>query len=173
MPYKSEGEWRTIIITFFQEQGVNIVGAMREFDAFRQQTGDFHPTAIFWLIKSDIEVFWNSAKASTRYIGELALRLARTPGNTVPAERAFSDLNILHSKTRNRMKPETVQMLQTIHINSRALLRERKEKQAEDEVETILLDLEDQLANVGEDGLENPALVHNEEVCDNMEEFLA
>jgi hypothetical protein len=143
---------------------------MREFNAFRQQTGDFNPAASFWVMKDDIEVFWNSAKASTHYIGELALRLARTPGNTVPAERAFSDLNILHSKTRNRMKPETVKMLQTIHINSRALLRERKEKQSEDELEAILIDLEDQLtATVGENGLDNPALVGDEEACDDME----
>ena len=142
---------------------------MREFDAFRQQTGDFNPTASFWAMKSNIEVFWNSAKASTHYIGELALRLARTPGNTVPAERAFSDLNILHTKVRNRMKPETVRMLQTIHINSRALLRERKEMQTEGELEAVLIniDLEDQLVTVGENGSENPALFNED--CDNLE----
>ena len=62
-------------------------------------------------------------------------------------------------------------MLQTIRINSRALLRERKEKQSEDELEVILIDLEDQLqtATVGENGLDNPALVGDEEACDDME----
>jgi hypothetical protein len=63
------------------------------------------------------------------------------------------------------MKPETVKMLQTIHINSRALLRERKEKQAEDELEAILVDLEDQLTSAGENGLDNPALI-DDEACD-------
>ena len=80
----------------------------------------------------------------------------------MPAERAFSDLNILHSKTRNRMKPETVKMLQTIPINSRALLRERRNRQKMSWKLYILVDLEDQLISAGENGLDNPALIDDE-----------
>lgn len=41
------------------------------------------------------DVFTTDMKKILHVAGELVLRLARTPGNTVPAERAFSDLNIL------------------------------------------------------------------------------
>jgi hypothetical protein len=50
-----------------------------------------------------------------------AKRLLTTIGNSVPSERAFSTMNYIHSKIRNRLLVERANKLQYIFINSRVL----------------------------------------------------
>jgi hypothetical protein len=53
-----------------------------------------------------------------------AKRLLTTIGNSVPSEQAFSAINYIHSKTRNRLSPERAIKLQYIYMNSRTLAKQ-------------------------------------------------
>jgi len=89
----------------------------------------------------------------------------------VPAERSFSDLLIIQSKSRNRLTPERVDLLQQIHINTRALERAERAKtgypsdkenkqhgEPHKQQEEALIELEDSLIASGENGSNNPEL---------------
>ena len=54
---------------------------------------------------------------------QLATRLFHTPANSVPSERSFSSMNILHSKSRNRLTVERVGKMLYIQVNRRTLAR--------------------------------------------------
>jgi hypothetical protein len=56
-------------------------------------------------------------------ISRVAIRLFRTPCNSVPSERSFSVQNIIHDKKRNRLKPERTNKLMYIYMNRRVLDR--------------------------------------------------
>jgi hypothetical protein len=47
--------------------------------------------------------------------------LITSVANSVPSERAFSTMNYIHSKLRNRLSVERADKLQYIYMNSRAL----------------------------------------------------
>lgn len=92
-------------------------------------------------------------------LGNIALRLAQTPANSVPSERAFSTLNLLLNELRNKLSNEKVDMLQYIYMNERVLARALKDEDkmqpkhmglATDE---MLVELEDGLIQVGELGV--------------------
>jgi hypothetical protein len=62
-------------------------------------------------------------------IAPIARRLALTPSNSVPSERAFSILNLLQNKLRNCLTNQRVDKLQFIYLNERVLQRaEEKER---------------------------------------------
>ena len=58
---------------------------------------------------------------SSQALASYARRLLTTIGNSVPSERAFSTMNYIHSKIRNRLSVESADKLQYIFINSRVL----------------------------------------------------
>jgi hypothetical protein len=53
----------------------------------------------------------------------VAIRLFRTPCNSVPSERPFSVQNIIHDKKRNRHDPARTNKLMYIYMNRRVLDR--------------------------------------------------
>lgn len=64
--------------------------------------------------------------------------------NSVPSERAFSGMNYIHSKARNRLTPARANQLQFIHMNARNLAEQQAvaatdtdEILAEDEYEAL------------------------------------
>jgi hypothetical protein len=64
----------------------------------------------------------------------------------VPCERAFSALNLLHTKTRNALTPERVIKLLYVQINSRTLRRDalvEKLLEDEDEEDGLVVDGEE------------------------------
>jgi hypothetical protein len=64
----------------------------------------------------------------------------------VPCERAFSALNLLHTKTRNALTPERVNKLLYVQINSRTLRRDalvEKLLEDEDEEDGLVVDGEE------------------------------
>jgi hypothetical protein len=69
----------------------------------------------------------------------------------VPSERAFSTMNLLQNKLRSRLDMEVMDKLCFIYINSRSLQRARgqlkgtKQKDYEEFVNDILLNLEDEV----------------------------
>ena len=62
-----------------------------------------------------------------KVLSPLALRIFSTPSNSVPSERAFSVMNFLHSKARNRLESERVDKLTYIYINTRIFHRVNNE----------------------------------------------
>jgi len=77
-------------------------------------------------IKSDPITFWSFALQYSPEIAELAIRLFETPANSVPCERAFSTMNLTHTKYRNRLTVERMHKLCfQVHINRRILDRLR------------------------------------------------
>ena len=68
---------------------------------------------LFWQLIRDKGV--NSGLAS------IVIRLISTPINLVLLERGFSTLKLTHTKLRNRLGGEKVDILCYIHINERVL----------------------------------------------------
>jgi len=73
-----------------------------------------------------------------------------TPCSLVPSERAFSILNLVYNKLRNRLSNDRVNKLQYIYINERVLRRvscryeaHLKLDEAQKEEEAGLVELED------------------------------
>ena len=56
-------------------------------------------------------------------LGRLALRIYKTPANSVPSERSFSTHKLIHDKRRNKLSVDKVDKLVFIHCNSRVLER--------------------------------------------------
>ena len=73
-------------------------------------------------------------------------RLLHTLANSVPSERSFSSMNILHSKLRNRVTVERVSKMLYIQVNRRTLGRASKPAvQLEEELEKTDDDDDDDL----------------------------
>jgi Protein of unknown function (DUF 659)/hAT family C-terminal dimerisation region len=112
-------------------------------------------------IKSDPITFWSFALQYSPEIAELAIRLFETPANSVPCERAFSTMNLTHTKYRNRLTVDRMHKLCFVHINRRILDRPRNatKKRLDELDEREALELESTLleaplddADTGETG---------------------
>jgi len=154
LPYYTEPQWRNILHYFFVKQRVNYIAAMEQFNEFWRKEGRFNRGLPVWQYAERKEVFWEYIQASCPELGPLALRVARTPANSVPSERSFSILKLLMNKFRAQLTPQHVDMLQYIYINERVLNRILRRNATPEE----LMEVEDKAAEVGEGYIENPAL---------------
>ena len=59
----------------------------------------------------DPVALWQYASFFWKELPLIGLRLAQTPANSVLAERSFSAMNLICSKTRNRLSFETMTKL--------------------------------------------------------------
>jgi len=97
--------------------------------------------------------FWIFTINRTKALGTLCNRLFSTPANSVPSERSFSAQNYIHSKMRNSLKPDCVDKLTYIYMNSR-IFNARKEgnqlltADEEEEMEEEMLEGMDELEDV-------------------------
>jgi hypothetical protein len=160
IPFHTAMEVTHILHTFFKKQGINNEHGMGQILEFRYREERFHNGHFIWDYKNNMRIFWKAARSIAPAIAPLAIRLASTPCNSVPSERSFSILKLLHNKLRNRLRPDRVDMLQYIYINKRVLERIKADLATEGE----LIELEDTLLKVGEDHTRNPAL--NDEVVE-------
>lgn len=66
--------------------------------------------------------YW-SVEGMAKYpeLAKVALRIYSIPSSSATSERAWSTYGLVHSKTRNRLKPETQNMLVFVYINSAIL----------------------------------------------------
>ena len=69
-------------------------------------------------------MFWQLHFDYNPALSQLADRILYILANSVPCERHFSSLNILHTKLRNALTVERVDKLLYIQINRRTLRRE-------------------------------------------------
>src|SRR5579859_4905540 len=54
-------------------------------------------------------------------LGKLVYHIFSTPCNSVASERAFSTQNLIHTKSRNHSRPETVNKLTYVYTNAQIL----------------------------------------------------
>lgn len=169
IPFHTNVEVTGILHNFFKRQGIDIQHGMGQILEFRYREERFHCGHFIWEYKQNMRTFWKVARTIAPAIAPIAIRLASTPCNSVPSERSFSILKLLHSKLRNRLRPDKVNMLQYIYINKRVLERVKADLATEGE----LIDLEDALLKIGEDHTRNPELnaeVEEVELMDVIED---
>ena len=97
----------------------------RHFFLFRQRQDVFSPGADCWRDAGDPWLFWQMVGYHAPGLAALAARLFKTPANSVPSERAFSTQNLVQTKTMIRVDPKRLDKLTYIHVNRRALTREK------------------------------------------------
>ncbi|OQD68795.1 hypothetical protein PENANT_c155G01343, partial [Penicillium antarcticum] len=102
-------------------------------------------------------------------LAPFARRLCNTVANSAAAERAFSQMNLQHTKVRNRLEPHRVEKLLFIQINKRQFRTEQPPKitqeflleEEDDEIERVLQrkQVQDHLSegSVTSDTSSNPA----------------
>ena len=83
-------------------------------------------------------------------MAQLAHELLNCTANSVPSERAFSTMNFLHSKLRNRLSHENIDILLFIYINARSLRKASGDQHnydsfIDEEIANMLLNIEDDL----------------------------
>ena len=91
------------------------------FFAFRMQRDGFHLNNI---LQKDIDnpaMFWRTYTNQYPDLACLALWIFETIANSIALERAFSAINLNHSKQRNSLNLKKVSMLIYIYINQRTL----------------------------------------------------
>ena len=153
IPGYQNTDWYQHAYAFFVHHRIKPIPALKELDEFRGKTGRFYSKLWCWELAEDASVFWNSATTLAPTIGPIAVRLMSTPATSVPSERAFSILNLVHTKLRNRLSIERVDKLQYIYINERVLRKIKTsynvqidaETEADMDTEDLLVDLEDNL----------------------------
>lgn len=143
IPFISEYEWRCKLHAFFVAYGVDYQEAMKEFNEFRNRSGRFTQDQPMWEYK-DYTQFWEMAMHTAPNIGKLAVRMGCTPANSVPSERAFSILKLIHTRLRSQLNSTRIDMLQYIYINYRVLERVQKGE----DVEEALVEIEDQIYRI-------------------------
>jgi hAT family C-terminal dimerisation region len=104
----------------------HFTSARTSFLNFYNRQGPFHPNAVCWDYVDDEKLFWQLQHDEHVVLATLADRLWHTLANEVPSERAFSQMKITKSKTRNRLSDDRVNKLLFIQMNLRALHRQIK-----------------------------------------------
>ncbi|KAF7173370.1 hypothetical protein CNMCM6106_007473 [Aspergillus hiratsukae] len=128
----------------------------RDFLNFRRMREGFESRELWEReVVNDPHTFWQFASEYSPELADLALRIFDTPANSVPSERAFSTMNLTHTRHRNRLKVEKVDKICYIHINRRILDRnkiavEKVKKRIDQLDDEEALDLEESLPEIME-----------------------
>lgn len=80
-----------------------------------------------WKSGSNSILFWSQITLYAPELGKLALRIFKTPANSVSSERSFScqHLYLIHDKKRNKISSERADKLVYIYVNKRVLDRSK------------------------------------------------
>ena len=141
------------ILTFFQtcapsHEEANLMHT--HFSLWREQLTPFEKGALCWKFAGKgAREFWISTINRSKALSILCNLLFSTPANSVPSERVFSTQNYIHTKTRNSLKPDRVDKLTYIYMNTRVfdgkkqvLTADEEEQWEEEMVETDVEDIE-------------------------------
>jgi hypothetical protein len=109
--------------------------AMQAFLRYYTRRGPFREDHSSWTYAEDPVTFWQLHFDDNNALSKLADRILQTLANSVPCERHFSALNLLHTKTRNALLPERVGKLLYVQINRRTLRRDPLVKVLENDEE--------------------------------------
>ena len=84
-------------------------------------------------------------------LAPLAIRLFSSITNSIPSERAFSAINFIHNRYRNRLTAENAEMLIFVFMNWRAE-KAAIEERDEEELEALVVQL---TGAIGDDAIYN------------------
>jgi hypothetical protein len=136
-------EQLTKLTKLFKRYTTNHEAALKQFLNFRKQKSHFGPNGIAWDYLDNPRLFWSIQETSCPELSSFAGILLTSIANSVPSERAFSTMNYIHSKMRNRLSVERADMLQYIYMNSRALDKMKDQTKHHHELtEADLIELE-------------------------------
>ena len=113
---------------------------LEQFYDFRSQQGSFGLDGQAWEYIEKPALFWRYMETACPILSTFARRLLTSIANSVPSERAFSNMSYIHSKIRNSLSVDRANKLQFIHMNSRVLSKRYDPELAEQK----LLEWEDE-----------------------------
>ena len=131
---------------------------------FRTQGGEFGPSHPASMHYDNPIAYWKSYLYNETHgaLAKLAVRIFEAIANSVASERAFSAMNLIHSKLRNRLGAEKSHKLIYIYMNQRVLDRNNSillgdpiEKTQEEQVQLEELLLQFAHHEGGEDGIDD------------------
>lgn len=97
-----------------------------QFAEFRIKQGAFARFDEVWKHVEQPIMFWGLMSSFVPELGSLAVKVFKTPSNSVPSERSFSTHKLFHHKRRNKLSADTVNKKVYIHVNQRVLARNYK-----------------------------------------------
>ena len=124
--------------------------AMKQWLSFRNQEDGFYPASECWTYQTDSELFWNFSRSFAFDLSNIARKVIMLPANSVLAERNWSVMNLIMTKSRNSLHSINVDKLMFIYMNERTLNRPTDFKSklqfaSIDINETDLCEMEDRL----------------------------
>ena len=108
-----------MILKFLEKYGGE--KAKFQFASFLIQQGQFAKHHEAWTLADHPLLFWALIGPFAPELSHLAVRVFKTPANSVPSERSFSSHNLIHDKKRNRLQVDKVDKLVFIHKNMQVL----------------------------------------------------
>jgi hypothetical protein len=127
------------IIGLFKRYTSDYKAAYEHFLGFRKQEASFGLNGHAWDYSDKPALFWRSMELSSPALAPFARRVLSSIANSVPSERAFSNMNYIHSKLRNQLSVERANKLQFIHMNA-----DHSSKQQEADTQARLLAIEEE-----------------------------
>lgn len=82
-------------------------------------------------------MFWKICQEFASTLNVLTRKVIMLSANSVLAERSWSTINLIMSKTRNSLNAVNVDKLMYIHMNERALHRPKKKKHEKQSVDDL------------------------------------
>jgi hAT family C-terminal dimerisation region len=108
--------------------------ALEQFLDFRGRSDCFGEASGLWELTGKPVLFWRYLQASAPELSLFARKVLTVIANSVPLERAFSSMNYIRSKTRNRLDLVCADKLQFLHMNIRALSKQAYLKPSEEDL---------------------------------------
>jgi len=121
----------SIMLIFFNRYSFyrsDATSVMKQWLAFWTQTDKFRSQVECWRWVDYSKLFWLCCKSFVPQLAKLCLRVNKISGNFVLAERDWSIMNLIKSKTRNQLSNINVDKLMYIYINEWTLNRPRELK---------------------------------------------
>jgi hypothetical protein len=121
-------EQQSQLCELFKRHTLDYETTLEQFFDFRSQLGSFGKTAGPWAHIAKPGLFWRYQTASSLELSTFARKVLTVIGNSVPSERAFSTMNYIYSKRRNRLDLDCADKLQFLHMNLRTLAKKKKQR---------------------------------------------
>ncbi|PWW72665.1 hypothetical protein C7212DRAFT_226245, partial [Tuber magnatum] len=80
------------------------VRAQRDFFTYQGRFGPFSVSNVSWKFEDPL-TFWYAQQGFIPELANIAIRLFRTPANSVSSKRSFAVQNLIHNKFSNRLHP--------------------------------------------------------------------
>jgi hypothetical protein len=83
----------------------------------------FEPSSALNAMEKRPRMYWQRMANLGHPLGDIAVRIFSTLSNSVPSERSFSTMNLIHTQFRNRLASEHADALAFVYHNARVLDR--------------------------------------------------